>query len=735
LKHYKYILIMLLLLPTLVFANGGEIDLSDVDRTGNIRLLANQSILLEKEELNIVLDGDYANVLVEYTFRNTGDAQDVDYGFPVDVRNFNSDEMWDELSKKLKDTVSGFTITDGSSKILPIKLIQGEERTVHEQNWEYQIFTRWYTTRLHFPANTTSIVRVSYRVKCGLSDMLYTKSFRPRFSDRRFIYRLSPSGNWGTGLVKEFSARIDPRKMIDAGGIIKSISLDGYKNQDGIIEWKIENADLKALNTIEVVYDNSASAMSRYIKENRISNRSVREITASSILKSDKAKKITYKPQNTLDSKANTSWVEGAHGDGIGEWIEVELKHVALSAIGIINGYPKKESLYKANNRIKKLKLEVSWSDGRLYKAESVIELNERQFNTFNSMAEAPFIDWLSDYGEAFREATRIRITILEVYKGTKYRDTPISEIVILGREPGKRKIQLSTDSKNWKSLSTISIQQSDPLLLRGIDNGRTSPRWYWLEPVNKVYNNMNFEPTGQEKVEAIEYKLRSIGADTILDFSKVIDKYGPGTYNIAFGDPNYSWPPNKLRQLRPLYEIYPEWVVQIVVRKDNSYLGRLSELRHAPFIIAPTITPSGIHQTDASMGSDCASMAIYGKRRQGWSIPYAGPKGILKYLDEIQPGPFYLQTSDDKTSYRNRAGREATVGQNTLAPGDIIHFGEQVSVFYSDRGIPGVLDPEDQVFQSFETFPQIVSIKDCGFSEKWLRIFRWKQENKRKKQ
>lgn len=67
-----------------------------------------------------------------------------------------------------------------------------------------------------------------------------------------------------------------------------------------------------------------------------------------------------YPPINAVDDNVNTAWVEGAEGDGIGEWLEFEAAGIhEVSGIKLINGYAKSEDLYYANNRIKKLRIEL----------------------------------------------------------------------------------------------------------------------------------------------------------------------------------------------------------------------------------------------------------------------------------------------------------------------------------------------------------------------------------------
>lgn len=149
-------------------------------------------------------------------------------------------------------------------------------------------------------------------------------------------------------------------------------------------------------------------------------------ITASSSLKE---KNRTYSPDQTLKVydpfaggygqygkvwvKDNIPWVEGKAGDGIGESIEMDLiPGAAHNDSGfyfvILNGYvdPLRPYLFKQNNRIKKALIETNTG----FKKEI----------TFNDAVE-----FNSVYIE--EKTKHIKLTILEVYKGTKYSDTCIT--------------------------------------------------------------------------------------------------------------------------------------------------------------------------------------------------------------------------------------------------------------------------------------------------------------------
>ena len=124
------------------------------------------------------------------------------------------------------------------------------------------------------------------------------------------------------------------------------------------------------------------------------------------------AKNNPYKVQNIIDNDLGTAWVEGKPNDGIGEWVEFHFDPVRnINSIGIINGYAKNNAIYKSNNRVKKI--QISFNDGTSLTAELKDNLMGAQKITLPKS----------------KKTEKVRITILDVYKGAKYSDTCISEV------------------------------------------------------------------------------------------------------------------------------------------------------------------------------------------------------------------------------------------------------------------------------------------------------------------
>ena len=143
------------------------------------------------------------------------------------------------------------------------------------------------------------------------------------------------------------------------------------------------------------------------------------EVKASSTLQG--SKEGAYDVSNSRDFDLRTAWVEGVEGDGIGEKITYTFDYPAGYWTGLLihNGYGKSESVWAANNRIKTLR--VSIEDKALFDVELSDTRVEQLVPMYYYMAEE------------FSGSFSISFEIREVYPGTKYKDTCISELILMG--------------------------------------------------------------------------------------------------------------------------------------------------------------------------------------------------------------------------------------------------------------------------------------------------------------
>jgi hypothetical protein len=132
---------------------------------------------------------------------------------------------------------------------------------------------------------------------------------------------------------------------------------------------------------------------------------------------------FTFGVKNLFDRDPGTTWQAG--NGGIGEWVEITFPRPMTIRVAMINGFVKVDKkfakdgsdgdLYVLNNRVKSMKVEYWGVPGR------------RQ----NAMIN--FADETRDYQDAgtYRNAARIRFIIDSVYKGKKWNDVALGEILI----------------------------------------------------------------------------------------------------------------------------------------------------------------------------------------------------------------------------------------------------------------------------------------------------------------
>lgn len=169
-----------------------------------------------------------------------------------------------------------------------------------------------------------------------------------------------------------------------------------------------------------------------------------------------------YGAHNLFDHDSTTCWAEGVSGDGIGELLYIGFEE-NLDTIFIVNGYSKTKNLFYKNNRVKKIKFSIFvginkpgyvseicvFYDAIKFKQDTIIQLedtmapqeiafpfNWEELNQFKKSSLQMFVKdhtkELEDSGIKEDELNVQYIMLLEivdVYKGSKYEDTCISDI------------------------------------------------------------------------------------------------------------------------------------------------------------------------------------------------------------------------------------------------------------------------------------------------------------------
>lgn len=229
--------------------------------------------------------------------------------------------------------------------------------------------------------------------------------------------------------------------------------------------------------------------------------------------------------------------------------------------------------------------------------------------------------------------------------------------------------------------ICTTSQLKAQEILLNDSAIQQLPEEFYLFKPIYK-------SPLQVKTIQPTTYTVSKISKDNF------IENLSLGTYLVCFESVTV----DSITTIN----LYKEFsVIQLISKKSEGYIGYLEELINVPFVLPPKKMKEG-HQTDLRLGVDCAELAIYGRRRMGYQIPYIGPRGIGKYLTET----------------------------DSIERGTVINFGNntQISVIYEDRGIIGVLDKEDLLIHAYKDKAEIIPFGETDLSKYHYKIYRWKE-------
>ncbi len=365
------------------------------EASGNFKPMNNNDIQLFSETIDITLFDNYYAVEVNYVFKNHGSKQEVLVGFPDNSR---FEDVYDFIASE-------------NGKQFEIETKQSDWEPAH-QKWltcdptNSRKIDQFLCFSLKFDSSETKYIKNTYRGK-------YFHSYRSGCS-RSFYYILTSGAFWKD---KIHSAEVRLHATLEANRFDLSCS-----NFNG------DEANLAGFSKKYLDFEPTKElSFSLYCKNDFIPYR------ASSSL--DSVNNIGYDIYNILDGKQYTAWVEGAEGDGQGEWFEIynpSRSPIKVSSISIVNGFNYNPEIYKQNGRVHTLKVTFSFN-AHYYNHFYMHEDPHKKL-----MTKAEFIYELEDtpdiqilYLDYPIVATDIRFEIVHTYRGEKYEDTAISEVIV----------------------------------------------------------------------------------------------------------------------------------------------------------------------------------------------------------------------------------------------------------------------------------------------------------------
>jgi hypothetical protein len=249
---------------------------------------------------------------------------------------------------------------------------------------------------------------------------------------------------------------------------------------------------------------------------------------------------------------------------------------------------------------------------------------------------------------------------------------------------------------------------------------------WSRVEPAAASYSN---EDGGSFHFEPIEYRATPIDdaanrASITADVRPTLTPdhgAGIGTmrYQIAVarGGKLISSPGADARRGRGSGGLV-DAVARVSIRRDDTYLGYLTELYGQPYVWASAGLSDATHQSERLEGADCADFVVYGARRAGKQFAYTWTGGLPQITRLLAAG-----TRDADGIYRDRRGQPLPFTR----AGDLVLFPRHVGVLVEDRGTIGVLDDADVIVHALFDTPKQVPIADSGYADKPVELRRFR--------
>lgn len=249
----------------------------------------------------------------------------------------------------------------------------------------------------------------------------------------------------------------------------------------------------------------------------------------------------------------------------------------------------------------------------------------------------------------------------------------------------------------------------------------QASSRWLLATASPRDYDNTRrctpgeiargcHEPIHYELVE-----LEQLRGATGLDARDVPRLAAEGTHRLAV---RLTWEGHELGSPGPRdageADALAPRMFELVTRRDDSYVGYLTELLGVPFVLGPGRLPGLGHQTDHRLGADCVALVIYGRRRLGEPRGYVAPAVLRQWTTLVGSAGALV----------GPVGRVADVGR--VEAGDVLHFGFQSAVLSRDQPPLGRLDANDVVIHTFHGLAEEVRLGALPYGRHAVELRRW---------
>ncbi len=252
----------------------------------------------------------------------------------------------------------------------------------------------------------------------------------------------------------------------------------------------------------------------------------------------------------------------------------------------------------------------------------------------------------------------------------------------------------------------------------------RITLAWNRIEPASADYSNTD---GGTFHFTEIEYRATPLPDHTAAIAADVrptlTPDHGGGVGTMRFqviatqGDRTIASPGPEARRGRGSGGL-ADAVMRVSIRRDDSYLGYLTEMYGQPYVWASAGITDATHQSERLEGADCADFVVYGARRAGKHLAYTWTGGLPEITTLLASG-----TRGEDGIYRDVKGNPLPFTK----AGDLILFPRHVGVLTEDRGTIGVLDDQDIMMHTLFDSPKEQPIADSGYAAKPIELRRFR--------
>ena len=450
-----------------LYANGGPGESYNIVYGSNIEFMKVPDIFVDEEILTVKLETRSVEVTAEYHLRNTGEARELQYFFPINViESYDYDALTNAQWVRFSDNGNNlpYTMETKGQEIIQEGSSKWYDELFKAIDYSFPYDSGYmtscvYKTNLSFKEGETKVLTVKYRTDAPFSSWATTKTLFTLFSDYRFIYDLRPAAAWGDGKAAKFTFNFDYSALKDVKEF--NLNIGKFKFNDKMVYTYAENNfEFNKQKAITATFDNPRLFW-EVLDENWRNNCIDKLYVSSNSDSSD--------PKNLVDTNLNTVWTSKSEKDICIEFkISKENYTDGGMLFGILNGNITSEDFYYDYSRIKKASIEFRRRcDGNIYSLESessgIYEFEDIPYSKIDKALPFAAIA----FSDAFHaeEGTEVyaRIRVLETYPGRKYKSISIAELFAFLYDDREKNLVISKDSF-FPDLTPIATKVTEPV-------------------------------------------------------------------------------------------------------------------------------------------------------------------------------------------------------------------------------------------------------------------------------